>query len=180
MLHEDGIFVFESKNYSGWIFGSEGQKQWVQSLKGGHKERFCNPNLQNRSHISALARYLALDLFRFFSFIVFSERCELKRVPADTESFSILRRHHLVEAVNRILQGRERVFTNEEMDSIAQRLAALGKTEEKAEAHIETVRGIQNGTICPWCGAPLVQREGKRGPFMGCSSFPRCRFIRNI
>ena len=26
MIHTKGLFVFESKNYSGWIFGSENQK----------------------------------------------------------------------------------------------------------------------------------------------------------
>lgn len=31
-LHESGIYVFESKNYSGWIFGSENQKYWTQSF----------------------------------------------------------------------------------------------------------------------------------------------------
>ena len=45
MLHEKGIFVFESKNYSGWIFGSEDQFKWTCSLAGGHKERFYNPIL---------------------------------------------------------------------------------------------------------------------------------------
>ena len=28
LLHESGIYVFESKNYSGWIFGTESQQYW--------------------------------------------------------------------------------------------------------------------------------------------------------
>ena len=28
---------------------------------------------------------------------------------------------------------------------------------------------------CPKCGAPLNLREGKRGPWLGCSKFPKCR-----
>ena len=44
LLHEKGIFVLESKNYSGWIFGSADQRQWTKSLPGGHKERFYNPS----------------------------------------------------------------------------------------------------------------------------------------
>ena len=35
MIHEKGIFVFESKNYSGWIFGSADQLHWTQSLQNG-------------------------------------------------------------------------------------------------------------------------------------------------
>ena len=30
---------------------------------------------------------------------------------------------------------------------------------------------------CPECGKGLVQRRGRRGPFVGCSGFPKCRYI---
>ena len=38
---------------------------------------------------------------------------------------------------------------------------------------------------CPQCGSPLVRRRAKRGPnaggeFWGCSSFPQCKYTRNI
>lgn len=39
MIHEKGIFVFESKNYSGWIFGSADQLNWTQSLENGRRKR---------------------------------------------------------------------------------------------------------------------------------------------
>ena len=32
MIHEKGTFVIESKNYSGWIVGSEGQHNWIQRM----------------------------------------------------------------------------------------------------------------------------------------------------
>ncbi len=31
------------------------------------------------------------------------------------------------------------------------------------------------GVDCPKCGKPLVIRAGRRGPFLACSGFPRCR-----
>ena len=31
--------------------------------------------------------------------------------------------------------------------------------------------------ICPLCGNQLVERNGKYGPFIGCSNFPSCRYI---
>ena len=82
-----GIYVFESKNYSGWIFGSEDQQQWTMSLNAHTKERFYNPVKQNRAHVRALAAYLGLPESAFMSFIVFSERCELKKVPFDGGGF---------------------------------------------------------------------------------------------
>ncbi len=34
------------------------------------------------------------------------------------------------------------------------------------------------GENCPKCGAPLVYRRGRYGPFIACSNYPRCRFTK--
>ena len=48
-----GVFVVETKNYSGWIFGSENQPMWTQKLfKVTNK--FQNPLRQNYKHLKAL------------------------------------------------------------------------------------------------------------------------------
>lgn len=48
-----GIFVVETKNLSGWIFGGEHDKQWTQKFpKASYK--FQNPLRQNYAHIKAL------------------------------------------------------------------------------------------------------------------------------
>jgi DNA helicase IV len=40
---------------------------------------------------------------------------------------------------------------------------------------------VSSSEICPTCGSGfLVQRKGKYGPFMGCSSYPRCRHTRKL
>ncbi|MBL1128355.1 MAG: type I DNA topoisomerase [Chloroflexi bacterium] len=36
------------------------------------------------------------------------------------------------------------------------------------------------GRDCPACGNPLVYREGRYGRFIGCSTFPKCRFTEQI
>lgn len=33
---------------------------------------------------------------------------------------------------------------------------------------------------CPKCNAELAKRSGKFGPFIGCTAYPRCRYLRNI
>jgi DNA topoisomerase-1 len=33
------------------------------------------------------------------------------------------------------------------------------------------------GQACPQCGKPLVRRTSKFGPFIGCSGYPKCRYI---
>jgi len=52
-----GIFVVETKNYRGWIFGSEKQRQWTQQIYK-RKERFQNPLHQNHLHVRALMGFL--------------------------------------------------------------------------------------------------------------------------
>lgn len=82
LICSKGVFVFESKNYSGWIFGSENSNFWTQTLPQGKgksalKEKFYNPIFQNNSHILALQRYVHSD-FNFIPVVVFSERCSFK------------------------------------------------------------------------------------------------------
>jgi len=36
------------------------------------------------------------------------------------------------------------------------------------------------GRRCPRCGGTLVERKGKRGPFIGCSRFPQCRYTDDL
>lgn len=37
IISQYGIFVIETKNYKGWIFGNEKQENWTQVIKGGKK-----------------------------------------------------------------------------------------------------------------------------------------------
>jgi len=62
--------VIETKNYKGWIFGSEKQRQWTQSIYR-RKHRFQNPLHQNALHIRALGKFLDLGLDHFHSVVFF-------------------------------------------------------------------------------------------------------------
>jgi len=65
-----GIFVIETKNMQGWIFGGEKDTTWCQSVYG-HKNRFQNPLRQNYRHIECLADFLKLDRHHFHSVVFF-------------------------------------------------------------------------------------------------------------
>jgi ssDNA-binding Zn-finger/Zn-ribbon topoisomerase 1 len=34
---------------------------------------------------------------------------------------------------------------------------------------------IETTVACDKCGSKMILRDSKRGPFLGCSSFPKCR-----
>jgi restriction system protein len=65
-----GIFVIETKNYKGWIFGSENQRQWTQQIYRT-KNRFQNPLHQNHLHVKALTQFLGIPESHFHSLIFF-------------------------------------------------------------------------------------------------------------
>ena len=74
-----GIFSIETKNYKGWIFGSEFGKNWTQNIYG-NKKTFMNPILQNYAHIKAVENILkdSYPNMKYFSIIAFSPEAEIK------------------------------------------------------------------------------------------------------
>lgn len=81
MIHPLGIFVFESKDYSGWIYGNEKDYQWTQTLVSygkTYKNHFYNPIKQNENHIKALKEFLG-DI-NTYSLVVFTNNCVLKKI----------------------------------------------------------------------------------------------------
>ena len=174
MIHEKGIFVFESKNYSGWIFGSADQLNWTQSLQNGDKNKFYNPIRQNRTHIKALAAFLEKPVSEFVSYIVFSERCTLKKVPADTSDVIIVRRPDMLKKLKATLKTTPTKYTFNDIQDIAKKLQPLtNKDDAEKQQHIIN---IQNK--CPFCGGELTLRNGKYGRFWGCSNYPKCKVTR--
>ncbi len=51
---------------------------------------------------------------------------------------------------------------------------------QKAPARRRRTRRVETELECPECGAKLVARLGRRGWFLGCSNYPKCRFTRNL
>lgn len=144
MIHTKGIFVFESKNYSGWIFGSDNQKYWTQCFPNKQKYKFYNPIMQNNTHINALIRETGIGKENFFSFIIFSKRCELKKVPENTSQFEIIKRDELIWRLKQINNDKkEDIFTCEQIDYITEKLKPFTNvSEEVKQKHIEEVNKI--------------------------------------
>lgn len=76
-VSEFGVFVVETKNYKGWIYGKVKDAKWTQNIYG-KKHFFQNPLRQNYKHIKTLESLLNLSSDNFQSVIVFTGDCELK------------------------------------------------------------------------------------------------------
>ena len=176
-----GIFVIETKNYSGWIFGSEKTKRWKQTFKTTPGHYFYNPIKQNWGHVFALAEQLQLDKKLFKPIVVFSNDCELS---VETSTPVV----YMSELRGAILNYSLEIMSSSRVTDIFNRLSSInlrGKEIESEhiqsieERHIQKETSVQDGR-CPRCGGELKLRQGKYGPFYGCSNYPKCRFTQNI
>ncbi len=72
-----GIFVVESKNYSGWIFGDKDSPKWTQTVFR-KKSTFQNPIRQNYRHLCVISENLGIPKMYLKSVVVFTGDCEFK------------------------------------------------------------------------------------------------------
>ena len=171
-----GIFVVETKNMKGWIFGDEKSKQWTQSLFG-QKYRFQNPLHQNYRHTMALSDFLQVEQDKFHSFVMFWGSAEFKTpMPPNV----------LTSGYSNYIKSRQQIlFSDEEVKLLVEalRTGILPKTWATRREHVASLKARHaSTTTCPKCGAKLVQRTAKTGAnigrqFLGCASFPKCRYM---
>lgn len=145
MIHESGIYVFESKNYSGWIFGTESQRTWTQSLPAGRrstKNHFLNPIMQNQLHIKYLQQCLSdyPDII-YHSFILFSDRCELKKITIDKGTAEVMNRRWVPTRIKKSINQTGKILSKEEIQAIYHKLFPYSQTDEGSKKiHIENIR----------------------------------------
>lgn len=170
-----GVFVIETKNYAGRIYGSENQKQWTQVLAyGNSKNKLYNPIMQNHTHIRRLDEALPKHL-NMISAVVFVQG-NIRYIDSD----GVYDLHGLKELVKNTPER----YSEEKVEAIATIIQRYkdnpaSTTKEHVQQIKETQRGIRKG-ICPRCGGELVLRvskkDGKR--FYGCSNYPQCKFTK--
>ena len=150
MISRKGLFVFESKNYNGWIFGNEYSKCWTQTLATGynksHKERFYNPIKQNDSHIRNLSKYMKINV-PCYSLITFAEKTTLKDVENFRKDVKVITRDKVNQVVEKIYSNTEDVLSNDKIEEIYNKLYPLTQvSEEVKQKHIDD---IENSLLEP-------------------------------
>ncbi|MGQ7816025.1 NERD domain-containing protein [Metapseudomonas furukawaii] len=176
-----GIFVLETKNMSGWIFGNEKQPQWTQKLYM-RTFKFQNPLWQNYKHLKALEATLGVTPEHLYSVITFVGGSTFKtEMPANvTQGIGFIRY---------IKSFQRPVFSETEVESMQQALQT-GRRAPTLATHREHVQYLKRRSEptaerkCPKCGSALLIRAMKSGPkarqqFWGCSAFPKCRTMQS-
>nr|WP_279089190.1 NERD domain-containing protein [Comamonas thiooxydans] len=132
-----GLFVLETKNYQGWIFGTEKQREWTQQIFR-KRSRFQNPLRQNYKHIKTLQSLLDIAPEHLHSVIAFVGDCEFKtEMPA-----------HVTRGlgfVGHIQSFAEPVWSPEQMQALLDKLEELRLQPGRAtdRRHVAHVRQLQ-------------------------------------
>lgn len=138
-----GLYVFESKNYSGWIFGSADSRMWTQSLPRGkgrssHKEKFLNPIFQNALHLRQLKTFCASEDLSCYSFIVFSDDCTFKSQIDTVPPVYVCHTGELVDVFRKTHQASTVHLTEERIQILYDLLYPRSQcTEQEKQAHID-------------------------------------------
>lgn len=175
-----GLYIIETKNMGGWIYGNEYDSQWTQVLYK-QKYTFQNPLRQNYKHCQVIASALNLDNSLVHSVIVFIGDSEIKTpLPANVCNGG-------TAYLNYIKQPREARIPLPELPRL---IAAIQKlrlenSAENCTRHIAYIEQIRSEPRCPRCGGKMEKRIAKNGPhagkaFYGCSKYPRCHGTRPI
>ncbi|KIP65507.1 MULTISPECIES: nuclease-related domain-containing protein [Vibrio] len=178
-----GIFVVETKNMKGWIFGSARQKQWTQKIYR-HSSKFQNPLHQNYKHIKALETLLGCSEEHLHSVIVFIGDSTFKTEMPPNVTYA-------QGSIRYIQQFNDVVFSDNDYARLTESINRLKLkrgviTDLKHRKHVkEVVASKVSSNECPRCGSEMVLRETKRGEnigkqFWGCSTFPKCRAVKQF
>lgn len=182
VVSEFGIFVIETKNMRGWIFGSEKQAQWTQKIFKKNI-RFQNPLRQNFKHTKAVETVTGLESDRVHSVVVFVGDSTFKTPMPNNVVYG--------GGLVRFIKSFQELILSEEdvalaMDSIRNgKHATNGQTHKDHVARLKTRSDESASRLCPRCGEALVIRQVRKGvnagaKFWGCSAYPRCRAVQNI
>jgi restriction system protein len=177
-----GLFVIETKNMKGWIFGEPSQATWIQQI---YKKtfKFQNPLRQNYKHIKALESLLSISPEVIHSVIVFVGDSTFKTSMPENVTY-------VGGFIRYIKSKRQQVLSESQVKSIISTIDS-GKLKATFQAQREHIRNLKSRSelgsthLCPKCGSSMVLRTAKSGTnqgnqFWGCSQYPKCRTIQKI
>ncbi|MEF1251309.1 NERD domain-containing protein [Vibrio owensii] len=178
-----GIFVVETKNMKGWIFGSARQKQWTQKIYR-HSSKFQNPLHQNYKHIKALETLLGCSEEHLHSVIVFIGDSTFKTEMPPNVTYARGSIRYIQQFNEVVFSDKDYARLTESINQIKLKRGVI--TDLKHRKHVkEVVTSKASSNQCPRCGSEMVLRETKRGEnigkqFWGCSTFPKCRAVKQF
>ncbi len=176
IISKFGVFVIETKNYAGWIFGDKNQNRWTQVLFNV-KNQFQNPLHQNYKHTKSLAAALGVGHEKFHSIVYFVGDSIFKtQMPANVLNGRL---SSYIKTFDKI------IFSQDQLNFLCNKIQSFkdNPISTKKEHRVDLKERLNDKLNCPKCNSKLVLRIAKQGKnigqeFFGCSNYPKCRYTK--
>lgn len=175
VINQNGVFVIETKNYSGRIYGTDAQLEWTQVLQYGKvKNKLYNPVKQNQTHIYELKKVIGKDI-PIKSLIVFTQN-NIQYIKSE----SVYSLKKIKKAINQPIT--EITLSSDEMKDIYNSILNLkNESNTTNRQHVKNINQMKksiDNNICPRCNGNLILKNSKYGKFYGCENYPKCTFTK--
>ncbi|MDH5763531.1 MAG: NERD domain-containing protein [Nitrospinota bacterium] len=130
-----GVFVVETKNMSGWIFGNPKQRTWTQIIYGD-RYKFQNPLHQNYKHVKTLKSLLRLASLQLHSVVVFVGEGEFKTEMPENVTY-------IEDFIEYIESKQQPVLVENEVKEIIEKIETE-RLEPSLETHREHVNNLKS------------------------------------
>ena len=132
MISDKGIFVFEMKDYKGFITGNEYHTEWTQHLttnKGKKKYKLRNPIKQNENHIKTIKSILNSEgiSLPLYNVVVFGLTAVLGDISASVDVITLgevdetINKYHKLMVDSQMLELTNSCLNEQNIDSVANR-----------------------------------------------------------
>ena len=160
LIHPHGVFVIETKNYSGTIISDTGDVFWLKIIKN-EKQIISNPINQNQSHLKIVNRLLEKK-YEVISVIVF-----VKNNAPYVGDYNVINLKDLLLLIK--THPYQRLLNEEEINNVYKTLRSLN-CKVSAKDHKESVNRVKQekqflyeekafaieNRICPRCNIKMM------------------------
>lgn len=165
----NGVFVIETKNFAGTIYGGQDEYMWQQYVNG-QKHEFYSPLKQNITHMYCVKKLLPSDV-PVFQYVVFTNG-DISHISAEnvTDIFSL----------RQIIDGADggKTLSKEEKEELyaALEAAAADISDEEHARQVKKAKELAENNMCPHCEVKLEKVKSRDGIYYEC---PECGFVKH-
>ena len=175
LVNRAGVFVIETKNFSGVITGAKDDDSWKHIAKHGYENMFYNPIRQNETHVKLVKEILG-NKSPIFSLVVFVNNNKPLFSPDTVVNMSEFR--------NKVIEKSLEInLSSEEIQNVAAIIKDhISHSEIDRQKHLEMAKQTKElleESRCPRCKRKLILKKGRFGEFWACSGFPDCNYTKD-
>ena len=144
----NGVFVIETKNFAGTIYGGEDEYMWQQYVNG-QKHDFYSPLKQNITHMYCVKKLLPSDV-PVFQYVVFTNG-DISHISAETVTD--------IFSLRQIIDGADggKTLSSQEKEELyaALEAAAADISDEEHARQVKKAKELAENNMCPHCEVKL-------------------------